>query len=155
MWVPAEGPDGGLGLTLPPSPSPLFVLTLPATPFQVFRELGTLVDAAPDHEVYVSAAVWDLLRPLAGTSGELVDCARPAFRLLRLAAPAAPAARSGGPQFGSVPRPAPGRDLHAFDDVLHGYLCEPVVEHLKASHQVRGCVGGLVSFAHARAVPPF
>ena len=145
------------------------------------------MEAAPIHHVYVSAAVWSLLKGLDDASGEAASsgpsgCPRPAFRLLAMpdAADDGGSRRSSSLTSGSgsgrpsCDGPAPngegpipcgeGSDanggggskgngdgggemlsaeqVRVIDGILYGYLPEPVVEHLRASHQVRPCGRG-------------
>ena len=69
----ASTPPLSLLCPRPPSPTPPWN--------QVFTELGILVDAAPHHQVVVSAAVRELLRRLPGVAAEPVACSVAAFRL--------------------------------------------------------------------------
>ena len=118
---------------------------------QVFRELGVLVDATPIHQVYVSAAVWDLLRQ-GGAAGEAVSCGVPAFRLASM--PPGDVA--------DLPVQAQG-ELEVslelapeFQQALMSYLPEPVVQCMGANHEVGSCgTAGTTIYHHCEGPPPF
>ena len=102
---------------------------------QVFTELGALVDATPVHQVYVSAATWELLAQMPGAVGEPVARPVAAWRLVAL--PETPHELAAAPRPPLTPLDPDARQ--AIDRILHGFLAEPVLEHMQANHQARLC----------------
>ena len=123
-----------LGSTSSLCPCPPFPPPRPFT--QVFTELGLLVDATPVHQVFVSAAVNGLLLQHApGVQTAPADCSLlEAFRLLAMP-PAPPAEASASRPWHVRERELSESARADINQILYGYIPEPVVEHLKSSHQ--------------------